>query len=137
MDTKIELEFEYTNTCNCEAYDEDTDSYVPMDYCDGSCWDLTLEDFRNITEHLFDANETLWWKVSNIRLWDGESSGYFFANSVKDLIEGMTVNSAWIMRGTVFENRIEYSLSHHDAPVGSNTTLTMIDDEQREELGLY
>jgi hypothetical protein len=40
------------------------------------------------------------------------------------------------MRYKVFSDRIEYSLSHHDA-MGSNTTLTAVTEEQREELGLY
>jgi hypothetical protein len=40
------------------------------------------------------------------------------------------------MKGKVFNDRIEYSLSHHDS-MGSNTVLTMVSEEQREELGLY
>jgi len=36
----------------------------------------------------------------------------------------------------VHADRIEYSLSHHDA-MGSATTLTAVSEERREELGLY
>ena len=137
MNTKIGYTFEYTNTCTCSSYDEDTDTYVNTDYCDGLCWEYTIEDFTNLTEELFNNNETNWWKVSKMRLWDGDISGYFYADNVTDLIRGMTVNSEWTMKGEIFENSISYSLSHHDAPMGSNSVVTMISDEQREELGLY
>ena len=63
-------------------------------------------------------------------------SGYFHAKTVADLIEGMTVRSDWRMTYQVFADRIEYSLSHHDA-MGSATTLTAVSEEDREELGLY
>lgn len=95
-----------------------------------------MEDFTNITEELWDSNETGWWKVSNLALWSGEVSGYFHAKTINDLVEGMTVNSQWTMTGTAYADHVEYSLSHHDA-MGSNTTLTAITEEQREELGLY
>lgn len=133
---KTGIKFKYTNSCTCAYYDEETDESIPSLECWGDCWEYVLDDFKEITAHLFDANETNWWKVSNIRLWDGESSGYFFADNVKELIYGMTVNSEWIMTGEVFNDYIQYSLSHHDA-MGSNTTLTMVTEEQREELGLY
>ena len=137
METFVGCHFEYTNQCTCTAYDEDTDSYVEMDYCDGHCWEDTIEDFTNITEKLFDDNETYWWKVSNLKLWDGNHSGYFFAKDAKELIRGMTVDSAWTLTGEICDGYIKYSVAHHDAPCGSNTTLEPISDEQREFLGLY
>lgn len=136
MKIDTDIEFEITNTCSCLPLDEESTSNDDYQECYGTCWEWALEDFEMITSHLFHNSETLWWKVSNLRLWDGESSGYFYAKSVPELIEGMTVRSAWIMRGTVFQNRIEYSLTHHDA-MGSNTTLTMVSEEEREKLGLY
>ena len=90
-----------------------------------------------ITEELRKSNETDWWKVENLRLWHGDVSGFFYAETVADLIEGMTVRSDWTMRYEIHADRIEYSLSHHDAPMGSKTTLTAVSEEQREELGLY
>lgn len=129
--------FEYTNTCTCQTYDEILDDYFDAQDCYGYCWDDTLEDFKNITSHLFEKNETNLWRVSNLRLWDGDVSGFFEATNVSDLIRGMTVNSEWIMRGEVFDDRIEYSVSHHDAPMGSSTVLTIVSEEEREKYGLY
>jgi hypothetical protein len=132
---------EITNSCTCLLFEEDGETKsIDTDYgstCYGDCWQFAVEDFAMITEELRNSNETDWWKVSNLRLWDGESSGYFHAKTVADLIEGMTVRSDWTMRYEIHADRIEYSLSHHDAPTGSATILTAVSEEQREELGLY
>lgn len=132
-DSKVK--FEYTNTCTCQIYDESTDDYSDSDYCFGYCFDEQLEDFKDITSHLFEMNKTGWWRVSDLRLWNREVSGFVLADNVNDLIKGMTVNSEWIIRGEVLEDRIEYSLSHHDA-LGSSSTVTIVTEDQLEEYGL-
>ena len=129
---------EITNTCTCVQYDqngEPTDE--PVSYCYGDCWQDSIDDFTEVTRDLRENNETDWWKVTGLRLWDGEVSGYFHADNVEEMLRGMAVRGEWIMRYEVHEDRIEYSLSHHDAPMGSSTVLTAISDEQREQLGLY
>ena len=140
MTTTTALTGELTNNCTCLLFEEDGETKsVDTEYgstCFGDCWEYAVEDFANVTEELRNSNETNWWKVSNLRLWDGESSGYFYAKTVADLIEGMTVRSDWTMTYEVHADRIEYSLSHHDAN-GSATTLTAVSEDQREELGLY
>lgn len=134
---ETQLKFEYTNTCTCTYYDEESDRYIETDDCYGDCWEFVLEDFSQITEKLFDQNETNWWKISNLRLWDGDHHGFAYADSPAKLIQAMTVNSAWTMRGIIYDNYIGYSLSHHDSPVGSNTLLTIVSEKEREEWGLY
>lgn len=137
MSTEVIYEFNFTNTCTCNSYDIENDTVIPLDYCDGSCWDDVLEDFTNITEHLFDKNETMWWKVNNLTLWNGNHSGYIYAKTVEQLIRGMSVNSEWTMHGQIYGEYILYSLHHHDAPMGSNTVLRIISEEQKIDLGLY
>ena len=131
---------EITNSCTCLTFEEDGETKsVDTEYgstCYGDCWEYAVEDFAMITEELRNSNETDWWKVSNLRLWSGEVSGYFHAKTVADLIEGMTVRSDWRMTYQVFADRVEYSLSHHDA-MGSASTLTVVSEEEREEMGLY
>jgi hypothetical protein len=90
---------------------------------------MLTEDFRK-------TNTTDYWCVKDLRLWDGNVSGYFHADNVAGLIQGMTVRSSWTMRYEVFADRIEYSLSHHDAPTGSASVLTAMTEEQVERLGL-
>lgn len=138
MTDTLTLKGEITNACTCTVYDEATGEYTEelATECYGDCWEYSVEDFTNVTKELMDSNETGWWKVSNLRLWNGEVSGYFHAEKVTDLLAGMTVRGDWTMRYEVFSDRIEYSLSHHDA-MGSASVLTPISDEQREELGLY
>ena len=130
---------EITNNCTCTIYDIDSEEYTdePAGECFGDCWEYALEDFAEVTQELRDSNETNWWRVENLQLWDRRVSGMFHANNVSGLLEGMTVRSDWTMRYTVFSDRVEYSLSHHDAPMGSNSTLRAVTEEQREEWGLY
>lgn len=130
---------EITNSCTCTVYDEATGEYTdePSDSCFGDCWELAVEDFEMVTEELRDSNETGWWQVGGLRLWNGEVGGYFYADKTVALIEGMTVNSSWRMTYEVFSDRIEYSLSHHDAPMGSSSVIRPVSDEEREEKGLY
>jgi hypothetical protein len=132
------LKGEITNTCTCFQYDEETGEYTdePVSYCYGDCWNDSVADFSEVTREFRETNETDWWKVTDLRLWNGDVSGYFHADKVEEMLYGMAVRGEWIMRYEVFADRIEYSLSHHDA-MGSNTTLTAISEEEREELGLY
>lgn len=134
---KTDYEFEYTSTCSCRDYDINTEETTESSECYGDCWQQTLEDFFNITSGLFEKNDTLWWKVSNLKLWNGNHSGYGYAKDAESLLELITVRSDWNIKGKVFNNHIEYSLSHHDAPTGSNTTLSIITEEEKEKWGLY
>jgi hypothetical protein len=131
---------EITNTCTCLLFEDETGEHSVDNSgltCFGDCWEFAVGDFENATEELRNNNETNWWRVQNLRLWDGEVSGYFHADTVSDILRGMTVRSEWTMRYEVFAEKIEYSLSHHDAPTGSKSVLTCISDDEREELGLY
>jgi len=131
---------EITNACNCLAYEDENGEEVSIDEnytCYGDCWEFAVEDFSLVTEDLRNANETGWWKVENLRLWNGEVGGLFPADTVAKLLEGMTVRSEWRMTYEVFPDRIEYSLSHHDAPMGSATTVRPVTEVEREEWGLY
>ena len=122
---------EITNTCTCTVYDEETGEYTedPAEHCDASCWDFAVEDFANVTEDLRNANPDGWWAVDDLQLWNRTVSGYFQATNVADIIRGMTVNSSWIMRYRVYADRVEYSLSHHDAMGSASTLRPMRDDE--------
>ena len=132
IEEKISYTFLISNSCNCQVYNEETDIYTEAEDCYGDCWYQQIEDFKMITETLFDNNETFWWRVENLKLWDGDHSGFIYARDHETLLRGMTVVGDWTMRGNIFDDRIEYSLSHHDAPMGSKTVLTIVSEEQRE-----
>jgi len=137
MKTQHQYTYEMTNSCTCVTYNEETGDWEDAPECWSGCWDEQKEDLLEITKHLWDLNETNWWHVTGFQLWNGEVGGYFRAETIDSLISAMTVRGEWTMRGTVYEDRIEYSLSHHDAPTGSNTVITAVTEEQRDELGLY
>lgn len=136
MSNDTTTKYELTNQCTCDNEAEYTSCY-------GYCWDDNVNDFYNVNEKFLNSNDTGWWRVTNLGLWDGNHSGYFYVQptdntwtETENIVAGMTVNSDWMMRYTPYDDRIEYSLSHHDS-MGSNTTLTAVTEEEREELGLY
>jgi len=126
---------EITNTCTCQAFDPETfeiltDDYgdpVPSDECFG-CWDDALNMFSEDIAHLWEVYGHDRWVVTGIQLWNREVGGHFEARNVADLVRGMTVNSAWSMKYHVYADRVEYSLSHHDA-LGSASVLRPLDDD--------
>jgi hypothetical protein len=129
---------EITNTCTCTVYDEVTGEHTEelATNCYGDCWEDSVYFFGLVTEELRDSNNTDWWQVTNLRLWNGDFGGLFHAKTVTELISGMTVRSEWTMRYEVFSDRIDYSLSHHDAPMGSKTTLLPVSEDSRMDWGL-
>ena len=129
---------EITNSCSCVMYDDNGEpTEEPTTYCYGDCWEDSVSDFTYITEDLRASNESDWWQVDNLRLWNGEVSGYFHADKVEELLRGMAVRGDWTMRYEVFSDRIEYSLSHHDAPTGSSSVLRCVSLDDRDALGLF
>jgi hypothetical protein len=137
MNDTLITEGEITNTCTCVQVDDDGNTTdEPVSHCYGDCWYDSVDDFTEVTKELRIANESDWWKVTNLRLWDGDVSGYFHADTVEELLRGMAVRGEWSMRYKIYADRIEYSLSHHDAPTGSATVLTAVSEAEAEELGL-
>ena len=128
-----------TSGCSCTAYDDTIGEYTsePAAECYGHCWEWSLEQFSQDIEEMLDNAETNWWRIENLKLWDRQVSGMFYAETVEEILRGMTVNGEWTMRYTVFSDYIEYSLSHHDAPTGGSSVLRAVTDAEREKWGLY
>jgi hypothetical protein len=116
-----------TNTCICT---DENGEY--SDVC-WDCWDDQVQNFYFETKHLFEKNPTYFWRVGGIPLWNREVGGIVECRTAIDLIHAMTVNSEWTMRYTVHPDCIEYSLSHHDAPMGSASFVRIAEEEEYED----
>ena len=132
----VGIKFELTNGCTCLYWNDETDEWYEPEDCYGDCWEMSVEDFTQITKHLFEKNDSGFWKIKDIALWNRDVSGIAKADTVTQLIEAMTVRSEWIMRGEVFDDHIEYSLSHHDA-MGSNSSVWIVSEEEAEANDWY
>lgn len=108
---------ELTNTCTCLVYNDETDNYTDAEQCFGDCYESELEFFGECVKDFLSLSDSF--QVSGIRLWNREVGGVFTANNVAEFVRGITVDSAWILHYQVFSDRVEFSLSHHDAPTGS------------------
>jgi len=85
-----------------------------------------------MTEGFFNGNATYYFRIGGIKLWDREVGGIVECKTPLHLIQAMSVNSGWSMRYTVHPECIEYSLSHHDAPMGSASFVRYATDEEIE-----
>jgi hypothetical protein len=128
MNNTILAEGEITNTCTCVDDNEN-----PID-CHGDCWEWAVDNFVTDTSDFFNSNPTDYWRIKNLKLWAGEVSGVAHCKTPQELLRAMTVDSEWTMRYSVYADKLEYSLSHHDAPTGSSTVVTTMTEEEAEEL---
>lgn len=121
---------EYTNACSCQAYDPETDESTPLDYCDGFCWDNMIQDFTNVTEHLFtETNQGF--RITGFPTWRGPVNGMCSARNAEELLWAMTPERAeWRLDVTVHEDHIVARLYHHDCPMGGTMTVTPITEEE-------
>ncbi len=159
-----------TNECTCVEVDENGDEMlgeygetIPSRNCHGWCWEDVVQSMGEWLKPMIVKNETGWWKVQSLRLWDGNHSFYFFVDPVNDpnnyteytkqvqkIIDAMTVNSSWTMylsgrfndHDEFFyalndDGHFEYSLSHHDAPTGSSSVLIPMTEDELVAVGLY
>ena len=104
------------------------------DASDCFCYDAFLDDFSYAVKKLIEKNNSYWWKITGFKLWDGERSGYFYADNPIDFLDAITVNSEWIMSATFYDDCLKYSLSHHDCPMGSSTLVEIPSELEIENL---
>lgn len=124
MNTSILSTGTYTNTCSCEYYDPETDEYYNTPDCYGDCWDNAVQDFTNITEHLFTEGSQPF-SIKGFPTWRGPVNGMFTASNGEELLRSITPEHAeWRMNVTVHADRIVARLFHHDAPMGGTMTVT-------------
>lgn len=120
-----------TNTCTCVTYNDDSGDWEVAPECWGDCWDCQVEDFTNITEHLFTDNEQ-GFTITGFPVWNGTRDGYFLARNAEELLRNITPDrTEWTLRLTVYPTHLTGVLSHHDAPTGGLITVTPFsqDDE--------
>ena len=116
-----------SNSCFCAdpehgSLDENDEPYPDDYYCDGICWEAALEDFGQCLSEM-GLSEVDAWEVRGIKLWNRTTGGFFRPKDTEDMMHHLVVNSQWHMEWTMYADRVEYSLSHHDAPMGSASVL--------------
>ena len=119
-----------TNTCTCVTYNDDSGDWEVAPECWGDCWDCQVEDFTNITEHLFSDNEQ-GFTITGFPVWNGTRDGYFLARNAEELLRNITPDrTAWTLRLTVYPTHLTGVLSHHDAPTGGLITVTPFSQDE-------
>ena len=116
-----------TNSCLCATYNDDAGEWEPAPECWGDCWSDQVEDFENITQHLFTENNQEF-RIEGFPVWYGTVSGTFHARTAELLLASITPDrTEWRLELTVHATHLTGVLSHHD---GSGTiTVTPIETE--------
>lgn len=115
---------EISNSCTCTTLNENNEE-VATDYCDGFCWESTMDYFAEVTKPLFTKNDHKLWQVSGLPLWNRTIDGVFEAETPENLLRGITVNSEWTLRFRVIATTMRCWLAHHDAPTGGHYSVTI------------
>ena len=119
----------YQNTCSCGNWDEETEKFEPSNDCYGDCWHDAVQDFANITEHLFTDNNQQF-HIEGFPRWDGAVSGTFHARTAEKLLESITPDrTEWRLEVTVHADHLTGVLSHHDGTGVITVTPFSEDDE--------
>jgi hypothetical protein len=110
-----------TNTCICVTYNDDSGDWEEAPECWGDCWTDQVEQFQEMTEHLFTENNQEF-RIEGFPRWDGPVSGTFHARTPEKLLESITPDrTEWRLEVTIHENHLTGALSHHDG----NGTITV------------
>jgi hypothetical protein len=118
-----------TNTCTCTTYNDDAGEWEVAPECWGDCWSDQVEDFQEITTHLFTENNQEF-RIEGFPRWDGTVSGTFHARTAEKLLESITPDrTEWRLELTVHATHLTGFLSHHDASGTITVTPIEVNDE--------
>lgn len=120
-----------TNTCDCEVWDEVTDTYSQSPACYG-CWDDDLEqacylinnwlELSNISDD-YDAvkingSGLTWQRLDGYKLTDGNAN---------DILEALQIRGDYTISLTLENGKLTATRYSHDEPTGASFTITRND----------
>jgi len=130
-----EIRHEITNSCICENYNEETNTYSPADSCYG-CWSDEVSNFDyEIIKPWRDANG--FDEDTNIRVdfnrvnWNGVSGYGIVKATASWVISAISINTDWRVVFTLNGKALTATRYSHDEPVG--TGLITFNLFEREE----
>lgn len=116
---------EYTNSCTCVTYDDDTGEWSEAPECWGDCWGDQIEDFAYILQDIFHHSTRF--KINGFPVWYGTTDGIFDAENAEELLLAITPrNTEWRLKVTGNLYHLTGILSHHDG-IGTITVTPIID----------
>ena len=118
-----------TNSCTCTTYNEEAGEWEVAPECWGDCWSDQVEDFQEITEHLFTDNNQQF-RIEGFPVLYGTIYGTFHTRTAEKLLESITPDrTEWRLEVTVHATHLTGVLSHHDGTGVITVTPFSEDDE--------
>jgi len=111
------LEWELSNTCTCESYDEETDTATPADFCYGDCWETEVDSLMECVIQPW-AKAQGWEMDTAIRI-QGSKMTWLSRSGYKDttpenIIESLSINSEFTLRFKFDGKDLSVVRSSHD-----------------------
>jgi hypothetical protein len=121
---------EVSTDCQCDTYNEELDEYLPMEYCEGTCYEWQKEDVMNLIGEWQVLNEI---DEDDIILITGTGIGWQSRSGSKetDILE---LHGALALNGDfritwkldVVEKKLTARRASHDEPMGANFEIDFI-----------
>lgn len=132
MNSVIEWQGELTNYCECEDYDELTDTWYASESGCHSLGCSTYDDAMNALDEVIYE----WWHANShgvffangIPVWNRQYERIFYADGVADLIQAVTVKGEWRLKYRLDNEILHLMLFHHDVPTGKVFTVTYMNE---------
>lgn len=107
-----------TITTHCACVDEDGQEFF-NEYCDGTCFDYSIEDFEQVVAPLFNRDavgDKYPFTIDGIRLWNRTIGGVALVKDARELVRAMSVDSDYTLEWEFDDetNNLGARLSHHD-----------------------
>lgn len=131
--------YELTNSCTCEDWDEETDTYSPSNSCWG-CFDDEMANFKSeilkpwMNANGYDEDTALIARGTGMTWQRLDGYAYLTPNAI---VETLSINGDWTLQFTLSDGAktltaIRYS---HDEPTGTGRIIfELAPDEDEDEL---
>lgn len=109
--------------CFCSYWDDELEADVPLNYCDGDCWDLAYYDYDLFFKEWLVAHPD---QLTEILEVDGEGIGWmrqsgsaFVRADAKQLLDLFTLKGDFRLEFTFEGKELRVRRWSHDEPTGS------------------
>jgi hypothetical protein len=138
METQERLSITLDTDCSCSSYDEDLDQDVPLDYCEGTCWEDQVMNFQDsILDPWLTASNATDAKRIGIKgrgmTWQ-RLSGEAITNAER-LLDTMSFGHEYRLVFTLDNNNLTATRYSHDEPMGSSFEFQVMRDTTCDRCG--
>lgn len=119
---QMKYEVEINNSCSCS----NDETGEPLEYCDGSCWEMAVEDYtESFLKPWLEAKAIM--ADSPVRI-HGSAMGWLrrtghHDTSARGILDALSINGDYKLVATYEDGELSFVRYSHDEPTGASFTL--------------